>query len=91
MRCTITMTKRHMMITPISVEDYLRNEESKANQPQAMDILNKLLDKFAHPHRPEHYDEIEKGGNNMATNIKTNTPNMVQPSSIMSLKNESVR
>ena len=46
-RSTITRIKRHVKTTPISAEDYLRNEMSKDNQPQTDIKFNKLVDHFA--------------------------------------------
>ena len=45
-RCTIIRVKKHVTATPILREDYLRNEMSKANQPQTQDKANKLVDNF---------------------------------------------
>ena len=43
-----------MMSTPISTEDYLRKEISKANTPQVDAKLNKLIDYFAPIKRHQH-------------------------------------
>ena len=39
-RCIITRVKRHVKATPISVEDYLRKDMSKANRTQTINSMN---------------------------------------------------
>ena len=47
----ITIMKRYVMATPISTEDYLRNEASKAKYPCTADRVNELLDHFLKLHK----------------------------------------
>ena len=42
----LTRTKKHMTATPISIEEYLRNEISKTNTPQTADRCNDLMEYF---------------------------------------------
>ena len=44
----ITTMKRHVRVTPISAEDYLGKEMSKANRSQTDAKLNKLTDCFVY-------------------------------------------
>ena len=46
-RCIVTRMHRHVRATPISVEDDLRKEMSKANRPQVDTKLNQLMDHLA--------------------------------------------
>ena len=41
-RHTITRAKKYVMVTPVSVEDYLRKEMPKAKRTQTNDNLNEL-------------------------------------------------
>ena len=43
-----------MEVTAKSVGDYLRNDVSKADQPEAADRFNELVDQFAWAHKCEH-------------------------------------
>ena len=51
MGCTFTRANGHVMTTPMSVGDYLRNELSKAKQQHVADRFDKLLDHLAHIHK----------------------------------------
>ena len=42
-----TRMERHVRTTPISTEDYMMKEMSKAKRPQTCDKINKLIDHFA--------------------------------------------
>ena len=61
-KCTITRMKRHMKA--ISAEDYLRNEMSKADQPQTYVKFKKLVDHFAklHKHKDSNVMETHRKG-----------------------------
>ena len=61
-RHTITRMKRHVKTTPISAEDYLRKEMSKANLPQTDDKLNELIDCFALQIQHEHFNNLQMEG-----------------------------
>ena len=53
-RCLITRPKRHVRAIPISAEEYLRKEISKAN-------INKLIDCIAQINRHEYLSNIKMG------------------------------
>ena len=72
-RCT-THTKRHMKATPISPEDYLRNEMSKANGPQTDDKFNELVDHFAQLHKHKCSDIMEMERKDTRANANTIQP-----------------
>ena len=61
-KCIITRTRRQVKATPISVKDYLSEEMSKANRPQAYDNLSKLIDYFALPNQHDHLSNLEIEG-----------------------------
>ena len=51
-----------MKATPIIVEEYPRNEMSKANKTQTDDKLKELIDHFAELHKHEHLNEMVTEG-----------------------------
>ena len=81
MGCMITGTKRNMKATLLSV-DYLKRGV-KAKQPHMENKLNKLSDYTEQLDKHDHSNEMEMEWNDIATNIYTNMPNMVQLSSNM--------
>ena len=58
---TITMMMRHMQVTSILVEEYLKNEMSKI-RAQGYDQFNRHIDCFAQLHNHEHLNEVEREG-----------------------------
>ena len=77
--CVTTRTIRHIKATPISTEDYLRNEISKAIQPQTSDRFTKLVDQSMQLHKHEHSNQREAEKNDMMANTHINIPKAVQP------------
>ena len=63
--------KRRVGDSPISTEDYLRNEMSKANTIQTGDKCNKVIDHFDHLKTYEHSKEME-------TKWKNTVPRIIQ-------------
>ena len=54
--------KRHVNVTPVSAEDYLRKEISKNNRLQTDDKLYELLDCFALLNQHGHLSNMETEG-----------------------------
>ena len=76
-----------MKESPISVEDYLRNELLEANETQAARRFSKPVNQVTHLHKHEHSTKMEIEEDDIVTNTHTNMPYMIQPLRCMKLEN----
>ena len=61
----------HVKASPMSADDYLRNEMSKDNGQNQMPCLKKIIDLFTELHKYEYFNKIEMEREGMAPNTNT--------------------
>ena len=66
--------KEQLKATPISAEEYLRNDRSNANQPQTDHKFNELVDHITQLQKNEHSNVIETEGKDKMADVQTIQP-----------------